>query len=75
MQKENMIPANDFCMHYGVDESFIVSLSEAGIIELITLEETPYLQIDHLYEIEKLVHLHTDLGINSAGIKVRTIKI
>lgn len=72
MEKTNLIPADDFCMHYHVSYSVIGGLEEAGLIKVITIEEQSYLQEDDLGEVEKLVRLYTDLEINIEGIEAIT---
>jgi chaperone modulatory protein CbpM len=69
MKKRNLIPANDFCMHYHISFSFLTGLEEAGLIRTVMIEEQSYLEEDDLVEVEKLVKLHTDLEINIEGIE------
>jgi hypothetical protein len=33
MQEENLIPANEFCLHHNIEVSFIDSLKEYGLVE------------------------------------------
>jgi hypothetical protein len=72
MPTEEMIPVTDFCMHHQVELSFIYSLNESGLIELMNVEEHKYLSVDQLAHIEKLVRLHTEMDINIAGIEAIT---
>jgi hypothetical protein len=69
MEKADLIAADDFCIHHEVSWSFITALHEAGLIEITTIEERPFLPADYLSEVEKLVRLHTDLNINPEGVE------
>ena len=68
MADENLIPANDFCIHHNIEVSFIDSLQNHGLIELTTVESTGFINESQLQEIEKMIRLHYDLHINFEGI-------
>ena len=69
---EHLISTNEFCTHYKVEYSFIDSLQQHGLIEMITIDEHSFIDHDHLKNIEKLVRLHYDLDINMEGIEAIT---
>ena len=69
MTNEEMVAASEFCISHNVEISFLHSLGEAGLIEIITIEETVFINSDHLPELEKLVRLHYDMDINLEGIE------
>ena len=69
---EHLISTNEFCTHYKVEYSFIDSLQQHGLIEMITIDEHSFIDHDHLKNIEKLVRLHYDLDINLEGIEAIT---
>lgn len=69
MTNEEMVAANEFCISHNVEISFLHSLGEAGLIEIITIEEAAFINSDHLPELEKLVRLHYDMDINLEGIE------
>jgi hypothetical protein len=69
MNRENMIPAIEFCTCHNVEIEFINSLKEAGLIEITTVEETEYIYENQLNDLEKIVRLHYDLDINLEGIE------
>ena len=54
--------------HYNVEISFIQALTEYGLVEITTVEATPYILNEHIGRVEKLMHLHYDLDINMEGI-------
>jgi hypothetical protein len=72
MQTEEMILASEFCVHHNIELSFIHSLSESGLIQIIFIEEKPYVPIHQLPNLEKLVRLYYDLDINLEGIETIT---
>jgi hypothetical protein len=72
MQTEEMILASEFCVHHNIELSFIHSLSESGLIQIIFIEEKPYVPIHQLSNLEKLVRLYYDLDINLEGIETIT---
>lgn len=45
MKTEEMIPANDFCIHHNIELAFIYSLNESGLIEIIIIEEKIFLPL------------------------------
>jgi len=69
---EKLISTEDFCTHYKVEYSFINSLQEHDLIEIITIDEHSFIDHDHLKNVEKLVRLHYDLDINLEGIEAIT---
>jgi phage terminase small subunit len=70
MKNEKLIPVDQFCKHYEIEFSFINTLKEHGLIEIISIEQTHYLDETKLGPIEKMIRLHYDLDINPEGIDV-----
>lgn len=70
MQMQEFIPIDIFCRQHGVEVSFISSLQDFGLIEVMKIEETECIRIDQLSEAERLVRLYGDLEINLEGIDV-----
>ncbi len=68
MRKDNFIPANEFCVNHNIEISFISSLEETGLIEIIKFEDKGYFRESQLSELEKIVRLYFDLDINMEGI-------
>lgn len=69
MNRENLIPANEFCKQHHIEFSFIHLLHENGLIEISTVEETECIPVSRLPELEKMVRLHYELDINLEGIE------
>ncbi len=70
MKPINLISIQSICHHYDVEITFFNSLNEYGLIELTIIDEEPYLQKSKIKNIEKLIRLHHELGINMEGIDV-----
>jgi hypothetical protein len=69
MHLENLIPAYEFCTSHNIEISFIRSLHETGLLEISTIEDTVFIQISQLPELEKIIRLYYDLDINLEGIE------
>jgi chaperone modulatory protein CbpM len=72
MQTEEMIPAEEFCIHHNIELAFIYSLKESGLVEIITIEEKAFVPVNQLSHLEKLVRLYYEMDINLEGIETIT---
>ncbi len=72
MPTEDMVPAKEFCIHHNIELSFIYSLNQSGLIEIITVEEKTFVPVSQLSQLEKLVRLYYDMDINLEGIETIT---
>ena len=70
MEMQEFIPIDIFCRQHGIEISFISSLQEFGLIEVMKVEEAECIPLSQLVEAEKMVRLHGDLEINLEGIDV-----
>jgi hypothetical protein len=68
MEKKALIPALEFCHGHNLELTFIGNLQQYGLLEIITIDETLYLQPEQLSQAEKMASLFSDLGINLEGI-------
>lgn len=69
MNLKDLIATDEICTRYRVERTFIKSLNESGLIEVVRLEQTEYLHCDTIGEFEKMQRLHHDLDINVEGIE------
>lgn len=69
MQTENLIALNEFCVHHNIENSFISSLQQIGLIEIKTINETFFIEGDQLQQLEKIVRFYYELDINLEGIE------
>ena len=72
MHTEDMISADEFCIHYNIETSFLYSLKESGLIELKMVEEKIYVPVQQLTQLEKMVRLYYEMDINLEGIETIT---
>jgi len=72
MQKEELIPAQEFCSSHQLEVSFIYSLQQYGLLEITSIEETIYLPASQLLQAEKIARMYAELGINIEGIDAIT---
>lgn len=69
MERTDLILISEVCAYHHIPDTFINQLQEAGLVEIVKLEEQSFLHFDQLNELEKLIRLHTDLDINYEGIE------
>lgn len=72
MQTAQLIQADSFCAWHNVEFSFIQTLHEYGLIEIITREDKDFISESELEQAEKLIRLHNDLQVNPEGVEVIT---
>ncbi len=70
METRDLILIEHFCANHEIEFSFLDSLHEFGLIEVIIHEDQKYLNQDQLKEVEKMMRMHYDLDINMEGIDV-----
>lgn len=70
METKNLILIEVFCTHHNIEISFIDSLHEFGLIEIVIVEDAKYIPHEQLSEVEKLIRLYYELNINLEGIDV-----
>jgi len=72
MINDNLITLERFCVVHEIQDSFIFSLKEFDLIEVVTIEEIHYIRLEQLSTIERMIRLHFDLNINFEGIDTIT---
>lgn len=72
MQTNDLIAADEFCVSHNIEVSFINSLSEMGLIEMTTMEERCFIDVNQVSLVERMVRMHYDLNINLEGIDAIT---
>ena len=68
MSTETYIPIETLCTYYKVETSFFQGLNDYGLIEITTIEKSPYIDEKHIKNLDSIVRLHQDLHINFEGI-------
>lgn len=69
MANEDLIETAIFCNYHDIELSFIDSLEESGLVELIIINDKKFIHHNQLLEIEKIIRLHQDLEINISGLE------
>lgn len=70
MNKDNFILLNQLSSHYQVELSFFSNLSEIGLIEITTIEQSQYIHEDKISDLEKIIRMYRDLDVNIEGIDI-----
>jgi hypothetical protein len=68
METEQLVSVQELAKHHKIEASFITSLNEFGLIEVITLGETQYIHEERIADVERMIRLHYGLDINIEGI-------
>lgn len=68
MEAQDLIPIQLLCKRYSIPVSFINTLQEFQLIEIIVEENDFYIDITQIKEVEKMMRLHYDLDINLEGV-------
>lgn len=69
MNNEHLIAASEFCTSHHIEISFIESLAQHGLVNIVTIGEQLAIPGKQLPSLEKMVRLHYDLDINLEGIE------
>ena len=69
MQTDKLVDINDLCVSHNIEFSFVSSLQENGLIEVVTVDNNWFIEPDQLQLLERCISLHYDLDINLEGIE------
>jgi hypothetical protein len=69
MQAEYLIAVDEFCARHNIEISFISSLQKTGLIEVITVKDTRFIDVCQLQQLEKIVRFYYEFDINLEGIE------
>lgn len=70
METNNLILVEEFCANCNINFSFIDSLNDFGIVEIVVIQEKKYVPFSQLKVLERAIHFHDELHINLEGIEV-----
>ena len=70
METTNLILIEKYWSSLEVEFSFINSLNEYGLVDIIVLEDKKYISNEQLKDVERAIHFHHELNINMEGIDV-----
>jgi hypothetical protein len=69
MSTKRLIEVNEFCVSHQIEVSFISSLRDTGLIEVLSDQESVFFDSEQLQQVEKFIRFHYDLDINIEGIE------
>ena len=69
IQTKKLVTVDEFCLLSNVETSFVTSLERSGLIELLVIQETRYVEADQLRQLEKMVRFHYEWDINLEGLE------
>lgn len=69
MDGKYLVAIDEFCASHKIEISFISSLHESGLIELTTIRESEFIEVEQLQKLEKFIRLYYELDINLEGIE------
>ncbi len=70
MAQQELIVIETICTHYEIEVSFVDALSNLGLIEIHTIEQTRCIAEEKIADLEKMIRIHQDLQVNPEGIDV-----
>ncbi|MBZ9650928.1 chaperone modulator CbpM [Psychroflexus montanilacus] len=70
METTNLVLINRFCSNCDLEYSFINSLRECGLIDIIVIDDKKYILDKHFKKIVQAIYFHFELNINIEGIDV-----
>ncbi len=72
MNNKDLIPISQFCKIYEIEFSFINSLNDFGLIEIVYIDKDKFIELEKIQQLERIIRLHDDLGVNFEGIDIIT---
>jgi hypothetical protein len=72
MYTEELILVETFCNYHKVEVSFLTSLQEYGLVEIVNKEDAAYIPESKVKDVEQLVRLHNDLELSPDGLEIVT---
>lgn len=68
MEPEKYIRITELCSYYSIDDTFVYSLRDYGLMEILVMEDQEMIPEEQVKDFEKMLRLHYDLKINLEGI-------
>jgi hypothetical protein len=69
MQEKALIAVSEFCTVNQIAFSFVNSLNEFGLIEIVDIDNDKFVAESQLLALEKIIRMHDEFGINLEGIE------
>ncbi len=68
MDTKQWIRLDVICASYEIESTFLDSLCEFGLVEIVEEENTRFIDPVHLSDLERMIRLHYELGVNMEGL-------
>lgn len=68
MDTTDLIPVQLLCKRYDIPTSFLDTLQEFQLVEIIDADNSLYIHTKQIKKVEKMIRLHYDLEINFEGL-------
>jgi hypothetical protein len=68
MKKEEFIEVGHLCTNHSIEISFIIELAEIDLVEIELIDQSHYIHQSQIANLEKMIRMHHELGINKEGI-------
>ncbi|GAB2700762.1 hypothetical protein GCM10027037_27080 [Mucilaginibacter koreensis] len=69
MENGQYITIQEFCGYHHVEYTFVDALTEAGLVQITTIDKTHMIAESELPRLERMIRLHQELDINVAGLE------
>lgn len=70
MEPKDLVSIPEFCGYHHLEITFVQTLEQRGLIEIVTVEQIQYVQSGQLAQLEKFVRLHQELAIHADDLDV-----
>jgi hypothetical protein len=70
MKTDNWILLQTISSHYQIELSFFNHLKDLGLIEIEVMDQSPFVNENQMYNLERMIRLHHELDVNPEGIDV-----
>jgi hypothetical protein len=70
METDNWILLKTVSSHYEVELSFFNHLHDLGLIEIEIKEQSPYIHVNQMHNLERIIRIYLELNVNPEGIDV-----
>ncbi|MCB9226236.1 MAG: chaperone modulator CbpM [Chitinophagales bacterium] len=68
MDNQEIIYIKTICTEYNVDPLFLDELNEIGLIKTVLVNNEISINSEQLSRVEKMIRMHHEMDINTAGI-------
>ena|SRR5271157_5557883 len=72
MKTGYLIAVDDFCAQNDIENSFIWSLQQKGLVEITTISKKKFIDARQLQKVEKFIRFYYEFDINLEGIETIT---